>query len=95
MRRTNNYRDIFSIYLKSIDLHGETRDIARVMTIDFLRENIHNKDKKVVIIHGIGTGAVKDEVHKILKKNSHICKYYIQNSGSTLVEYIADGIIKK
>lgn len=95
MKKTKTYSDIFTIFLKSIDLHGETRDVARVLTYDFLKENVDNKDKKVVIIHGIGTGAIKEEVHGVLKRNNHMLKYSLQNNGCTLVEYLSKGEIKR
>lgn len=90
----NNYFLNYAITLKSIDLHGETKDIARLLTIDFLKENITNKDKKVVIIHGAGTGVLREEVFNILRKNREILKFTPQNNGATLVEYIKVGKIK-
>ena len=43
---------------------------------------------KLYIIHGIGKGILKDTVHKVLKNDKRIEKYYIDfmNPGSTIVE---------
>ena len=55
--------------IPSIDLHGETRDSARVLVMEFINDNIKLKNEKVLIIHGIGSGTLKNEVHKNLKIN--------------------------
>lgn len=74
--------------IPAIDLHGENRDTARIMVDEFINDNIKLKNYKVNIIHGIGTGILKKEVHDFLKKDKRIEKYYIDffNPGSTIVE---------
>lgn len=76
--------NIFIKHLKTLDLHGETVDVARILTIDFLKDNM-NIEKQVVIVHGIGTGLIKAEVHRILKRNRKILKFYLENAGCTIV----------
>ena len=73
--------------LPSIDLHGETRDTARILVNEFISDNIKLGNHKVNIIHGIGTGILKKEVHDLLKKDKRIEKYYVDffNTGSTIV----------
>ena len=74
--------------IPNIDLHGETRDTARILVDEFINDNIKLKNYKINIIHGIGTGILKKEIHEFLKKDKRIEKYYIDffNPGSTIVE---------
>ncbi len=76
----------------SIDLHGETRDIARVLINNFIDDSYKIGYDKVVIIHGIGTGVLKKEVHKLLENDRRIEKAYIDffNVGCTIVELKKD-----
>ena len=74
--------------LKSLDLHGEPSDIARVLVNDFINECYKSGLDKCVIIHGIGTGVIKKVVQTELKKNKLVSNYYINffNVGTTIVE---------
>ena len=47
-------------HIPKIDLHGNPRDIARVLVNDFIYDNYRIKEKEVVIIHGKGEGILKD-----------------------------------
>lgn len=71
----------------SIDLHGFDRDSARVAVNDFVDENVFLKNEMIVIIHGIGTGIVKREVHETLRVNKYVLEYKTDNfnSGCTIV----------
>ena len=82
------YVDPFIDFLPSIDLHGYDRVSARIKTDEFISDSIILKRKKVVIIHGKGTGIVKEEVYKYLKNNKNILSYnlYWNNPGATIVE---------
>ena len=84
--------DIFYKNLPFIDLHGVDREIARVMTEDFINENYILGNNKFVIIHGIGEGIVKQSVYNTLLKNRKVKKYYIDmyNEGCTVVELKVD-----
>ena len=79
--------DIFLNRYPSIDLHGFDRDSARVAVLDFINENLFLKNEKIVIIHGIGTGIVKREVHEVLRVNKKVLEYKTDNfnSGCTIV----------
>lgn len=79
--------NIFTKNLPSLDLHGETRDTARVLINDFIKDNIKLKNDKIVIIHGIGTGALKQETRETLKHNKNVIEFGIDfmNEGSTIV----------
>ncbi len=79
--------DIFLDKLPSIDLHGLDKESARVMTNDFINESIQLGNRKIVIIHGIGTGIVKNSVHDTLSKNKNVLSYKLDsfNIGCTIV----------
>ena len=80
--------DIFLNRYPSIDLHGYDRDSARVAVNDFVLENIIMKNEMIVIIHGIGSGIVKKEVHETLRVNKSVLEYKTDNfnSGCTIVK---------
>lgn len=79
---------IFLDSFPSIDLHGLDRDSARVKVNEFINDNIILKNDIVVIIHGIGNGILKEEVHKVLKNNKSVLDYKIfyNNIGTTIVK---------
>ena len=80
--------DMFLNRYPSIDLHGFDRDSARVAVNDFVDENVFLKNEMIVIIHGIGTGIVKREVHETLRVNKNVLEYKTDNfnSGCTVVK---------
>ena len=84
----SNIYDIFLERYPKIDLHGYDRDSARMATVDFILENIALGNDTVVIIHGIGTGALREEVHNVLKNNKMVNEYKLDNfnSGCTVVK---------
>lgn len=79
--------DIFIDSLPSLDLHGETRDSARVLIKEFINDNYILRNEKIVIIHGIGKGILKDELYSILKRDKKVIQYHVNpyNIGCTLV----------
>lgn len=79
--------DVFINSLPKLDLHGETRDSARVLVKEFIDDNYFLKNEKLVIIHGVGTGALKEETYKVLKNNKMVLDYHLNhyNAGCTLV----------
>ena len=74
--------------LPSLDLHGFDRDYARIKINEFVYDNYRMKKKKIVIIHGNGTGVLKKTCQQTLKNNRYVEKYKINNfnSGETLVD---------
>ena len=79
---------IFLDSFPSIDLHGLDRDSARVKVNEFINDNIILKNDIVVIIHGIGNGILKEEVHRVLRNNKSVLDYKIfyNNIGTTIVK---------
>ena len=79
---------IFINNLPSIDLHGFDSDYARIKVNEFIKDNIIMKNEIIVIIHGIGSGIVKQETHKTLKNNRSVIDYklFYNNVGVTIVK---------
>ena len=86
-KNINSYMPLTS-NIASIDLHGEDRKTAELLVRQFIDDNWRLKNKKLVVIHGIGTGILKKQVHEMLKKDKRVEKYYIDffNVGCTLIE---------
>lgn len=80
--------DIFLERLPKIDLHGYDRDSARVAVNDFVDEAFLMGYSEVLIIHGIGSGAVRDTVQEVLSRNKKVISYHINgmNVGCTVVK---------
>ena len=74
--------------LPQLDLHGIDRDYARILINDFIYDNYVQKNSKVIIVHGIGTGIVRKTTQETLKRNKYVDSYKIDNfnSGTTIVE---------
>ena len=71
-----------------IDLHGFDRDSARVAINDFINDNVKMKNEIIVIIHGIGTGIIKEQTFKTLKQNKNVLEFKSDNfnRGCTIVK---------
>ena len=83
---TNNYIDPFEYNTPSIDLHGMTSDIARVYIKDFIKENYKLNNKKIIIIHGFGTGVLRKVTNEVLEKDKKVISYRTDyyNGGTTI-----------
>lgn len=70
-----------------IDLHGYDRETARVAINDFVKEQHKLKQKYILIIHGIGSGILKEATFNTLKLNHLVLNYQIvyNNVGCTIV----------
>jgi len=79
---------IFIDNYPKLDLHGYDRDSARVAINDFIRDNHKMKKELITIIHGVGTGIIKEETRKTLQKNPLVVdfKIYNFNEGCTIVQ---------
>jgi dsDNA-specific endonuclease/ATPase MutS2 len=79
--------DIFLKNYPRLDLHGYDRDYARMLTNDFILENVLLKNKTIVIIHGHGLGIVKHAVYDALKYNKNVLSFKSDmfNDGLTVV----------
>lgn len=74
--------------LPTLDLHGTDRDYARILINEFIEDNYKMKNLKVVIIHGNGSGIIKNTTKETLKNNKLVENYKINNfnAGETLVD---------
>ena len=74
--------------LPSIDLHGLDRDTARVKVLEFINDNRIMKNDIICIVHGVGSGVIKKEIHNLLKNNKLVIDYklFYNNSGCTIVK---------
>lgn len=78
---------IRSSNLPSLDLHGMDREITRILVHEFIRDHHKMGTEKVMIIHGIGTGALRETVREVLKKEKLVESFYLDffNIGTTIV----------
>ena len=81
------FDDIFVDSLPKLDLHGEIRDSARVLVKEFIEDNYKLRNYKLNIVHGVGEGIIKDEVHRVLKQNKLVEDFHLNhfNQGCTIV----------
>ena len=79
---------IFTNNLPSIDLHAFDRDTARVKVLEFIKDNKIMKNDIICVVHGIGNGIVKEEVHNTLKKSKDVIdfKLFYNNIGCTIIK---------
>lgn len=73
--------------LPTLDLHGVDRDYARILINEFIEDSYKLKEERVIIVHGIGTGILKQETAKTLKTNKKVESYSLNNFniGETIV----------
>lgn len=74
--------------LPTLDLHGEYSDIAKVLINTFINENVKLKNEFIAIIHGKGTGVLKQTTKEVLRHNRNVLdfKLYWFNDGMTIVK---------
>lgn len=74
--------------LKTLDLHGLDREYSKILIKEFIDDCYKMKEKKIVIIHGIGTGIIRKTTQEVLKNNKKVKLYKIDNfnPGMTIVE---------
>lgn len=79
---------IFIDQFPSLDLHGYDRDYARIKINEFIQDNFIIGNEFVVIIHGVGSGVLKQETLETLRKNKNVIEYQIfrGNIGCTVVK---------
>lgn len=72
----------------TLDLHGFDRDYARIMINDFIRDCYIMKEKRVIIIHGVGSGILRKTTQQVLKHNNYVLddRLDIFNGGQTIVD---------
>lgn len=82
--------DNYMLYknLPTLDLHGENRFNAVVLADEFIKDNLKLGNELILIVHGIGTGILKESIHRFLKTKREVKAYRtdIFNSGVTVIE---------
>jgi dsDNA-specific endonuclease/ATPase MutS2 len=78
---------IFIDNLPTLDLHGFDRQTACVAINDFIKDNFKMKNEFLVIIHGIGSGVIKNTTIETLRKNKYVKEYKLHyfNDGCTIL----------
>lgn len=79
------------IYIDSfpkLDLHGIDREAAKLYIKDFINDNIKMQNEIIVIVHGIGTGILKETTKVCLTNNKYVndFKTFYYNQGCTIVQ---------
>lgn len=71
----------------TLDLHGFDRDYARIMINDFIYDCYVMKERRAIIIHGVGSGVLRKTTQEVLKHNLYVeeAKLDIFNDGQTIV----------
>ena len=79
--------DPFLYNLPHLDLHGYDRTGATAMISMFIDEANRMGNKKIVIIHGKGSGILKSATHAYLHSNKYVLEYKTNNynDGETIV----------
>lgn len=75
-----------------LDVHGETRDSVIVLVKDFINDHKKLRTDTVIIVHGVGEGILKREIHHYLKTNNDVLDYKLDsfNIGVTIVKIKLD-----
>ncbi len=71
-----------------LDLHGEHREIVKILVNDFITDAIKLNIAEVVIIHGKGKGILKKELREVLKQDKRVLESKVNffNDGETIVK---------
>ena len=79
---------MISSNIPTIDLHGEYKESAIILTKEFINDNITLKNEYVCIIHGIGKDILREAIHNYLKKDKRVNSYKRDffNPGCTIVK---------
>ena len=80
--------NIYTSKSPHLDLHGETTATLNYIVKDYINDNYIMGNRFIAIIHGFHSTILKEEVHKILKKDKRVLNFYIdfKNIGQTIVE---------
>ncbi len=72
---------------RSIDLHGMTVEEAKKTLLGTIDKCLLDDIDELRVIHGFGTGKVKEAVHKILSSMRQVREFRVQlgNAGVTIV----------
>ena len=82
-----DFVDPFLYNLPHLDLHGYDRTGACAMVKLFIDENLKIDNKKIIIVHGKGSGILKSSIHDYLKHDKRVIDFKTNNynDGETIV----------
>ena len=85
--RPRGKKKLPSSRVREIDLHGYTVERARESVLEFINRAILDEESRLHIIHGHGSGRVKEGVHSLLSSLDVIRHFEVNqvNSGVTVV----------
>lgn len=74
-----------------LDLRGERYEDAMIKAEKFIDDALVNNYPRITIIHGKGTGALRNGIHQYLSQNKHLLSYRLGGegeggSGATIIE---------
>lgn len=77
----------FLYNVPSIDVHGCDRGIAVALLKEFIDDYSKTNVKTLLLIHGKGTGILKNSTHEYLKHDKRVLSYKIDNfnDGQTII----------
>ena len=80
----NKFIDIYP----TLDLHGEYSDTIYYLIDGFIKDNIKLGNNIIVIVHGKGSGVLKEKTHEILNSDKRVIQYQLSadNPGATIIE---------
>lgn len=72
----------------TLDLHGEYKESALILTQEFINDNITLKNEYVCIVHGIGTDVLRKAIHEYLSHDKRVLSFKRDffNPGQTVVK---------
>ena len=81
------YFDPFLDVLPHLDIHGYDRYGATAMIDVFIDNNLRIGEKKIIVIHGKGSGILKSATHEYLKRDKRVSEFKMNNynDGETIV----------
>lgn len=82
-----SFVDPFLYNVPHLDLHGYDRTGAVAMIKMFIDDNIRIDAKKIIIVHGKGSGILRNATFEYLKSDRRVLEYKTNNynDGETIV----------
>lgn len=82
------YIDPFLYNVNHLDIHGYDRYGSVALIKNFIDNQVRIGSKKLIIIHGKGSGVLKKSTHDYLKTDKRVLSFKINyyNDGETIVE---------
>lgn len=79
--------DPFLYNVPHLDIHGYDRYGAVAMIKNFIDNNLRIDVKKIIVIHGKGTGVLKKATHDYLKSDKRVLSFKTNNynDGETII----------